>query len=90
MQALLRDCAHGEDVDLAEAEHYMCKHFLTGATDDPLTHLYPTGYFLQKALFFALGRENSMRTDANDPVLPLSSVAWGDHKRPSAPWPVAA
>ena len=79
MQARRRDGAHGADVDLAAAEHYMYNRFLTGATGDPLTHPYPTGYFLKKALFFALGRENSMRTDANDPVLPpsLSSVAWG-------------
>lgn len=80
MKARRRDGAHGTDVDLAAAEHYMYNRFLTGITGDPLTHLYPTGYFLKKALFFALGKEKDMRTDPNHPVLPpsLSSVAWGN------------
>ena len=80
LKARRRDGAHGTDGDLAAAEHYMYNRFLTGATGDPLTRLYPTGYFIKKVVFFALGKEEDMRTDPNNPVLPpsLASVAWGN------------
>src|SRR5215471_2422585 len=80
LKARRRDGVHGTDVNLAAAEHYMYNRFLTGATGDPLTRLYPTGYFLKKLAYFAVGKEKSMRTDPNNPVLPpsLSSVAWSN------------
>ena len=80
LKARRRDGAHGTDLNLAAAEHYMYNRFLTGATGDPLTHFYPTGYFIKKVFFFALGKEKDMRTDPNNPVLPpsLASVAWGN------------
>lgn len=80
LKARRRDGAHGTDTNLAAAEHYMYSRFLTGATGDPLTRLYPTAYFFKKLAFFALGKEKDMRTDPNNPVLApsVSSVAWGN------------
>jgi hypothetical protein len=75
-----RDGAHGTDVNLAAAEHYMYIRFLAGLTGDPVTRLAPTGYYLKKRLFFLMGKEKDMRTDERYPVLPpsLDSVAWGN------------
>ena len=75
-----RDGVHATDVNVAAAEHYMYSRFLTGRTGDPLTRLYPTAYFLKKVAFFAVGKEEAMRTDPANPVLPpwLASVAWGN------------
>lgn len=80
LKARRRDGTHATDENLAAAEHYMYNRFLTGATGDPLTRLYPTGYFFKKLAYFALGKEKDMRTDPRYPVLPpsLSSVAWGN------------
>lgn len=80
LKARRRDGAHATDENLAAAEHYMYSRFLTGATGDPLTRLYPTGYFWKKVAYFALGKEKDMRTDPKHPVLPptLASVAWGN------------
>lgn len=80
LKARRRDGVHATDVNLAAAEHYMYIRFLTGATGDPLTRAYPTGYFIKKVVFFALGKEKDMRTDPNNPVLPpsVASVAWGN------------
>lgn len=80
LKARRRDGAHATDVNVAAAEHYMYSRFLTGATGDPLTRLYPTAYFWKKVAYFAMGKEKSMRTDPKNPVLPpsLSSVAWGN------------
>jgi hypothetical protein len=68
------------DENLAAAEHYMYARFLTGVTGDPLVRAAPTVYEIKKWIYFKLGKEKSMRTDPNHPVLPpsMSSVAWGN------------
>ncbi len=67
------------DVNLAAAEHYMYARALAGSTGDPLVLAAPTVYTMKKVLFFAVGKEKSMRTSPNNPVLPpsIESTVWG-------------
>jgi hypothetical protein len=68
-----------QDLDLADAEHYMYARFLASSTGDPLTNELVMGYELVKTLRYATGREKDLRTDSRFPVLPPStdSVRWG-------------
>jgi hypothetical protein len=67
------------DVDLADAEHYMYARFLAGSTGDPSTRGLVVAYELVKVVRYALNDEKSLRTDPRFPVLPpaTSAVDWG-------------
>lgn len=67
------------DLNLADAEHYMYARFLAGSTGDPTTSGLVYGYELWKVVQFVTGRESKLRTDPRFPVLPPSAdaVDWG-------------
>lgn len=68
-----------EDLNLADAEHYLYARYLAGSTGDPSTHALVVGYELWKTVKYARGREKDLRTDPRFPVLPPSvdAVNWG-------------
>jgi hypothetical protein len=67
------------DVNLADAEHYMYARFLAGKTGDPTTRGLVVAYELVKVVRYTLNDEKSLRTDPRFPVLPpaMSAVDWG-------------
>ena len=67
------------DVDLADAEHYMYARFLAGSTGDPSTRGLVVAYELVKVVRYALNDEMSLRTDPRFPVLApaMGAVDWG-------------
>jgi hypothetical protein len=67
------------DLDLADAEHYLYARFLAGDTGDPSTRGLVVAYELAKVVKYATNDEKNLRTDPRFPVLPpsLSAVDWG-------------
>lgn len=68
-----------EDLNLADAEHYLYGRFLAGSTGDPAARTLVIGYELWKSVKFVRGQEKDLRTDPRFPVLPPSveAVNWG-------------
>jgi len=68
-----------EDLNLADAEHYLYARFLAGSTGDPSAGSMVVVYELLKTAKYIGGREKDMRTDPRFPVLPPSvdAVNWG-------------
>ena len=68
-----------EDLNLADAEHYLYARFLAGSTGDPAARTLVVGYELWKSVKYARGREKDLRTDPRFPVLPpsIDAVNWG-------------
>ena len=67
------------DVNLADAEHYLYARFLAGSTGDPSARALVLGYGTMKAIKYALGKDEDLRTDPRFPSLPPSvdSIDWG-------------
>jgi hypothetical protein len=68
-----------EDLNLADAEHYLYARFLAGSTGDPSASSLVVGYELWKTVKYVRGREKDLRTDPRFPVLPpsIDAVNWG-------------
>lgn len=67
-----------EDLNLADAEHYLYARFLAGSTGDPSTHALVVGYKLWTTVKYARAGEKDLPIDSRFPVLPSAdALNWG-------------